>query len=379
MVKSVPAPLLSLIFLTLMSFTGIGESALARARNRAELNSCITNLIPGEALFEKVKSVHERSVLLTGQSLPGFHGGRLLIVTKNEFLDSWYSTYQIYPAAGQGDPRMLVALLGSELAHFFGIRQISDSEITIPDITELNGAIKALNQALVELGYKPIPLTFFPQGEEQHNARTYVENFTHRHMLPYANHIVLKIHDVALHISSIAIPETMFEPIHRRYDLALRFYDYAKTQARPRFFAALDDQYFHHLDRSLDLGTGGISVAYMVRAQYWRDDESAAIDKAKNILKKSMGAWLHSAEDQKTFMQNMLSEVFRGGMLNLNAKVNNLYFQHLLNNFLQDPQVARTLAEPALFKPEQTYDLIENRVLELKAAYNLLKSRGVAP
>jgi len=352
--------------------------SMARLRNRVQLQSCQTHFISDEDLLQKNNErIYDRSVFLTGQSLPGFHGGRLLIVFKDADINSWYSHYQIFPSAGQGDPRQLITLLGSSLAHFFGIRQISEREITVPDIAELNGAIKALNKVLVELGYKPIPISFFLQNTEDHNAKTYVQNFTNNQQLPFANHQILLLHDIALHLHSIAFPETILEPIIRRYKLALLFYDYAKTQSS--FFPNFEKRFFHYLDRRLDRGTGSIAVAYLLKAQKWRENEKAAIEAAKSVLKDSVEEWMHGDVDISTSMHRMINGIFRGSTFNLKAKIDKFYYNHLLNKFLRQPEISIQLTETRFFKPEQSYDLIEKRIVELKAAYELLKSRGEVP
>lgn len=366
----------------------------ARLRNREQLKNCQTYLLPDDVLRAEVKKVDAPSVLVTGQSLPGLHGGRLLIAVKYESYDSWFSRYQIVPAAGQGDPRMLTTLLGSPLAHFFGIRQISEHEITIPDMDEMNGAIKTLNAALIELGYKPIPISFFKMGEAKHNSRAYIESFASKFQLPFATDLVLMLHDISLHIQSVAFPVEILVPIGHRYQLAVKFYDYAKTHALPSFFFDLDKEYFHHLDRTLDEGSASIGVAYFNRAQRWNVDEALAVHRTKTYLKQKIEEWLHGDADLETSMKNVIKSTFKiqdrekkSLIENLSAEVkdqvkaqmNKTYFNYLLNRFLKQPHIATTLTETRSFKPEETYDLIEKRVTELKAAYELLKSRGEVP
>jgi len=258
MIKSVPASLLSLIFLTALSFTGMAYA-------------CETLMIGTRELARFANLRAKPTVEYVGE-IPGLHDGNLSILEMigGNLGGSWLSTYTVSRRAPQGDARQAVSLLGPLVANFIGIRAVKDQEflMTIPDIDEVIGALKKLNRALIKLGYEPVPISFYLQTKELGQPYMFVKLFSQSMQLPFSMQPRLRIHDVAFHLGSIAFPVEVLMPIVERYRLAFDFFNYTLLTSFPdRKNLRQLSKMMKNMERDVDLSLGSIQAAYAKLAQ----------------------------------------------------------------------------------------------------------------
>ena len=138
-------------------------------------------------------------------SRPGPRGGRLIQLRR--IGAQWVSNHRTVGYDPQGDPRWFISVVGEEAARFFGFRMIDEDHCEVPDATEFNGAIAAMNQRLREAQLDPIPITFY-ETPDNDNVRVaeYVRRFRDHAAIPLArsgNHL---LHDLSFHTAAIFFP-----------------------------------------------------------------------------------------------------------------------------------------------------------------------------
>ncbi len=229
---------------------------------------CETRLLNVEELTSYRFIREESETAKTVGEMPGSHGGKLIILEKPEKYYSWYSQFSLFPGADQGDPRAAANALGVDLAYFFGLREISENRITIPDAKELNWARLKLNRSLKTLGFKPIPIRFYEQGIESHHDMTYLRKFIRFYSLPYSDKGSLRVHDASYHLMSVLLTEELLAPIVERYQWVLKFYEFVRKQKEKKFIRQMQRAYFipHLVDR-IDAGLGNLQPFFVTRTR----------------------------------------------------------------------------------------------------------------
>lgn len=141
----------------------------------------------------------------------GARGGKQILLHKKAHLP-WQSMFIDLYANPQGDPRWFIQFFGIQAARFFGFEMEDASSIWLPDDTELNLAIEAINPHLIQAGHAPILLRFYEQQEV--GIATYLEEFS-RFRMPIAslktgtlNHFV---HDLSFHIFTMGYPPLLLD------------------------------------------------------------------------------------------------------------------------------------------------------------------------
>lgn len=312
MVKSIPVSILSLIFLTVLSFVGPNNSFAevefdfnkwVEASKGTTLHDykmfdtqiCETHLISKNSLKQFSRRDAEYATIDFLGEMPGEHGGRLVLLFKNPMFNSWRSRFSI-GAAKQGDPRAPVSLFGPLLTHFFGIRQISEDVITIPDVDEVNGAIKKLNTALIELGFQPIPFKYYemmPEPDEQDPKKRvkilfdFIEKATAHFLWPFSiRQKFPQIHDVSYHLAMLMLPVHLLEQFKSRYSLVTKFYYFINTQIELNDNLRLS--YLWEYAHRLDAGLGHFQVPAFLRiADEKKKKYEENLEKGWDILMKA--------------------------------------------------------------------------------------------
>lgn len=301
MLKTVPVSILSLMLLTALSFFGpsisIGEEV--------ELPRCETRLISKRSLRYGYAFRFKEPTVHYGGEIKGDQGGTLALLTVPDTLGySWSSQYQVQPRAPQGDPRQLVSLMGAQLAYFFGIRQIDDLKITIPDAKEINGALTKLNAALIELGYESIPIGYYLQGEEQKGSYFYITSFYEKGLLPMAPSGLMRVHDVSYHLAAIVLDPVLLKPVQEKYRRAIEFYHFAIERSTDEMTRMRLEKYLNVLEMKIDVGLGNIQTVFIKRTR--QEIALLVLEEIKKKFKTEREQDEESAKAQSHFLQNYL-------------------------------------------------------------------------
>lgn len=164
---------------------------------------------------------------------PGLHGGSLSYVRKRSG-EPWDSrlrvdedlTPNLESPISQGDPTVMVKLLGMKAAKFWGFRQPTEDVITLPDARELQGAVEAFNQHIVGAEFK-INLNFYETSGEV-NSRKYLEMFLNNHAIPIAKKGVISVQDRSVHPTHAFIDPRLDHFAKSRMGATLRFFELIK-------------------------------------------------------------------------------------------------------------------------------------------------------
>jgi hypothetical protein len=135
---------------------------------------------------------------------PGLHGGKLTYLKKKLNMP-WESRLRvdlnlrpdISSNVAQGDPTILIRLMGDRASAFWGYKQPTSDVTTLPDAQELQGAVIAFNKRLAD-PKNEISLKFY----QVHGAVTdsvYLNNFVKFRGIPVAKDGIVSVHDRSVH------------------------------------------------------------------------------------------------------------------------------------------------------------------------------------
>lgn len=147
---------------------------------------------------EKPGSISQTTVVKKGRSRKGIHGGRRTNWVRVG--PYWLSIKAEAPNAPQGNPFWIADMYGVEAAKFLGMEKISDTEITLPNAREINGAIRKINRILIARGQPPILVKFYAQKTA--GITTYLVRFENEFGLPYAPRGGHRVHDFSYHVGA---------------------------------------------------------------------------------------------------------------------------------------------------------------------------------
>lgn len=337
---------------------------------------CETRLIKAEDVLTYRKMDEEAESVKTIGEMPGSQGGKLIVLERGGFYYSWFSHFQIFLKANQGDPRSLVNTLGSELAYFFGVRQISDNRITIPDVDEVNGAIEKLNVALKDLGYKPIPIRFHAQNIRNHDDMIYIKNFTQRMQLPYADSGPVRVHDAAYHLSSVLLSEELLVPIVEQYSLALKFYEYVQKNADHKLFQQMvRAKYLDHLVERVDVGLGNLQPFFNGKARKKNMNSAFNIYGPDGfLLDVAWSKFSFSFEGSYEILKYLVGDI---GVKAKSSVVDDNEWQRLLVAFITEQDVFND--KPSKQTTADVYNSLVKRLEEMSKALKHLQAKGGKP
>lgn len=203
----------------------------AEAGGKLSLKDCahlFRSLHVNGVLFKDLLQDQANEATVTfGKELEGRHGGKRHVVRK---LDGkpWGSEYQEAVNAPQGDPRSYIELLGVEGAKFFGFEMLSETEMTVPDAAEFNGAIEKINVKLVAQGLAPIPIRLY----EQHGSAVvdYVDHWGNGLAPLNAKLNTHRVHDLSVHSGVVFLPPEVAEHSQFVTKELIRFADAAQAE-----------------------------------------------------------------------------------------------------------------------------------------------------
>lgn len=325
---------------------------------------CETKMIKASdvAHFRNLKETNP-SIRMVGQ-IKGEHGGYLIVLERKALFDSWFSTFSFVRYANQGDPRSLVSVLGPSLALFFGVRELPNGRITIPDPQELMGAIKKLSVTLVSLGYKPIPIQYYPHSIENIDHLMFIKKIIETFAFPYADHGLVQIHDAAYHLATLVLPAEVLLPLLARYNWALQFYYYAQSHypEETQFLSA----YLAHLERRLDGGLGNLQPFFNHQA-ILRQTTSLSHEEVVQNFERVSASLTFNHSSQKDMVLQIIASVHDDDVSD------ETMWKVIFNRFLrsQDPAVYNAKYP---FSTAEVYDRLKARQIEMELALQKLIS-----
>ncbi|MEK6555579.1 MAG: hypothetical protein AABZ31_10090 [Bdellovibrionota bacterium] len=157
-----------------------------------------------EELHPSFKMVGQPSVKVTGRQTRSSQQEFILELTGREWSSA--ATSKLSANTPQGDPRAIIFILGPELAHFLGFSFIDEKHMTVPSLESFNEKVLLLNEALVKLGYKPIPVRMYLTHKAFANNETYSREFADKGGIAISPDLAIFLHDVSFHMPTVAMP-----------------------------------------------------------------------------------------------------------------------------------------------------------------------------
>jgi len=195
---------------------------------------------------------------------PGQHGGQLETIKRVG--DWWGSTAQANGFDPQGDPRWFIYMLGEKAATYFGFKVAQNNRyMTIPDAQELNNAFASINEILQS---GRVEFTIDDRFYEQtvHSLEVYLHQYAQHMALPLATNHPSRSHDLAFHLVSIFLPNSVKRKAMKLNQIILDFINHVEQKYSE---TALQDQVKiwasimrHIRTRQIDDGTG-VFISYL--------------------------------------------------------------------------------------------------------------------
>jgi hypothetical protein len=160
----------------------------------------------------------------------GIHGGLLRKLKRTG--TRWRFNIPVSAKTPLGSPHWFSLIGGAKTGYFFGFRRISSTEMTIPDVDEISGAIRELNKALIHQGDEPIGVSFYPTKEtEPESEEEFVRRFAEKKELPIAVGGNIEMHDINYHLATVFLPNQILEHGARITKRLVDFVDYVREKA----------------------------------------------------------------------------------------------------------------------------------------------------
>ena len=198
---------------------GAAFAALEAELKKSELTSSFTDI-------EK----QQLPTVTVTEAKAGAYGGKLLTLERTG--PAWGSQYVTAEHDLQGDPRWFIEMFGPEAAARFGFAMKGPSAMTVPDVAEFSGALRALDAELLRRGQEPVALRFYGTAtSENSRVGAYLDQFTARRAIPLApegNHLV---HDLSFHSPSIVLPRSLLDEAAGYTEYWVRFADHLRAKA----------------------------------------------------------------------------------------------------------------------------------------------------
>lgn len=215
----------------------------------------------------------------------GAHGGNRVVVERKF---GWADLRKDFSSTGADytqDLRLFPELLGKKGARFFGYEILNKKQATLPDIGEINGAIRRFNSGLPENDPRRIEVSFYSTQDSFVSAEQYVRRFADHGQLPMASSGRQSYHDATTHaLQGMTVPNSVVTAYRARSKLWLEFADsIKKSESSPDELNALkiaDDKAIDALTDQIDkMGMGvGDLLPHTTKTQfrevgkeYWRD------------------------------------------------------------------------------------------------------------
>ena len=176
----------------------------------------------------------------------------------------WSSGHSPQPNAKLGGIFWFPLIGGPKVARFFGFEKVSETRAIVPDVYEVSGAIRELNEALGgKPGRETIGVSFYPTSpDEVTSGRAFLERFADHGELPMATGGGVALHDLSYHLATIFIPNRMIEHSRLVTQRLLEFMKYAEAQnppINPKVIDRILDQRVEQIDL---LGDYSVATAY---------------------------------------------------------------------------------------------------------------------
>ena len=210
--------------------------------------------------FEKYQHLNTDAFTMK-QLGPGQHGGKRIVFERSA---EWFDSRKSFKRDGADftqDLRVFPQLLGTKNAHFFGFEQLSDKQMALPDVGELNGAISKFNEGLSADDPLRMPLRFYETPEAFVSSDEYVRRFVDKNELPISRSGRQFMHDISVHsLEGFFLDNRLIETLRGRAKLWLDFMQSVQTpkmsSARKDLLKATHKKVMTSLLRQIDfLGT----------------------------------------------------------------------------------------------------------------------------
>lgn len=375
MPKAAPVSILSLMLFTALSICG--SQASAHQITRIPIKECEPRLMFVEALKEFNTPVSGRVVEIIGER-KGDNGGMYFVLAIDpNFNMTWLALDREIPSAPSGDPRQFVSIAGSEIAYFFGIRELDKFQMTAPNIEEINGSIKKMNTALIALGFQPIPISYNRQVGINPNAMMFLKNFAEKLQLPFAPEGHIYVHDISFHLASIMLPVEILQPVVEQYQQAIAFYNFAITKTSDLTVVKQLEDYLEVLQERIDFGLGDIQTAY---AGYAHDQVPAEVKKSGREqfkitlrLSRLTHCWQNLATTEFSMRELVMSSIDKAAHKSANFEAKSKTLDLAEKFFAQSKFKSIDIAKSYPLSGQQIFDKILQRQNEMKQAIEFLK------
>lgn len=186
--------------------------------------------------------------------------------------EEWASNLGLVSNNPQGNPwRIYANSIGPEVPTVLGFRAPEPHARTLETPTQplLQSGVQALNEALIQNGDAPIPLTFHTSPAKE-SSESFLRNHSTQGSIPIADpsgpisetQASLYLHDISFHVGAIYLPPRVVLHSRAQVRTFLEFIDYLKTQEHSlhQQIESLIPLWTEGLAIAVDTGTGNFAT-----------------------------------------------------------------------------------------------------------------------
>lgn len=313
-----------------MFFLGLALASVARASPER-----LTCQVVFERLFRTLKDGNFSDPLHVTRAIKDqtvFHipslkderGDEYYVFEKNGKL--WGSSASTNNFDPQGDPRWFIEVIGTDLAHVWGLYWDRGDKLQAPSPKLLEKRMSAVSQQLRMLGHEPIPIKFnfgFSETEKEFKdlkkRSLYIESFINDSALPFEDSGLRYLHDLSYHSGAVLLSSEFLKEARARFEYWYSAYRYLEELSekiddinKQRAIQALAGKLRIFIVEAIDNGTGLINpliVNQHLKKNFHNTDTSDIDEKiSEHLIKHLLGS---NRQTQSTQLGVILSEASR--------------------------------------------------------------------
>lgn len=255
--------------LNLKTFIIAGVLIISSMGNAAQ--TCFEQMQARKKEFQHLL-VYQNNFYKVEKLLPGKHGGKKVVLRRWEFDSEWAIVRtEEHGTAPPGNPLRFLLAMPKPIADFFSfemldkdfkpvlITETTDPKyLVIPDVFEINGALKKLDKMLIKLGYFGIPFRFF-LDDGVTSSEAFLQNLNSA-AVPFSTDSLISYHDLNYHlIPMLILNEKMIQLSKLHSNVFLKFAEWLRKNhpniATDSVISSVLEIRAHHIDN-----TGNLSL-----------------------------------------------------------------------------------------------------------------------
>lgn len=266
------------------------------------------------------EQVYQNNHYKVEKLLPGKHGGKKVVLRRWEQDTEWaIKRTEEHGVAPPGNPLRFIFAMPQEIVDFFGFGML-DSDfkptfseqkahyLVIPDVFEINGALKKLDKLLVKHGYFGIPFRFY-LDEDVISNESFLVHFQNDFGLPFSTDSLVSFHDLNYHlIPMLILNQKMLSMAKLHNEVFLKFAAWLRLNhpevATDSNISSVFGIRSQHLDN-----TGNLSL--LMSDPYFTGHHSLSVRSTKGFIGWGLSPYSYLSETIKAYWKDSTNLNFR--------------------------------------------------------------------